>query len=104
MLIYINYRYERIVKRIFTNPQTAERESAKSILEWVVCAKRPLRFNELQATFSINLDEEVIDFESRCLRPNSPDQCHFVVKSLCGSLVEVLKGNVIHLVHDTAKM
>lgn len=98
------YRYERIVQRIYTNPQAAERESAKSILEWIVCAKRPLRWNEIQAIFSLDLDNETVDFQGRCLRPKAPDSCHSVVKNLCGSLVEISAGNVIHLVHDTAKM
>lgn len=90
------------MQRIFTKPKVAERDAAKLILDWAVCARRPLRLNELQAVFSMDLDTETIDFEGRCLRPK--DQCHFVVKSLCGSLVEILKGDMIHLVHDTAKM
>lgn len=92
------------MNRIFSNPKIAERESAESILEWIICARRPLRWHEMQATFSIDTEKETVNFEERCLRPNSPEECHSVVKKLCGSLVEVLKGNVISLVHDTAKM
>lgn len=73
------------------------------MLEWIVCAKRTLRWNELQAIFSLDLNTETVDFEGRCLRPNALDQCHSVAKRLCGSLVEI-SNDIIHLVHHTAKM
>lgn len=90
-----NFRYERIVERIYSNENVAEREQAQKLLGWVVCAKRPLKWHEIQGAISIDIEHQTVDFEGSLVLD---------VKELCGSLVERLPGDRIELVHSTAKM
>ena len=89
------FRYGRIVDRISRNPNIAERVEAKKLLGWIVCAKRPLKWHEIQGAVSINLEEETVDFDVRRLRIDARD--------LCGSLLEVRPGHRVELVHGTAQ-
>lgn len=66
------------------------------LLGWVVTAKRPLTWPEIQGAVSIDLEQETVDFEER--------QLVIDIKDLCGSLVERLAGNRIELVHTSAKL
>ena len=89
-------RYGRIVERIFRNENTAQREQALKILGWIVCAKRSLKWNEIQSALSIRMEQQTVDFEKR--------QLVLDMQQLCGSLVLRLPGDRIELVHSTAKM
>jgi hypothetical protein len=89
-------RYKRIVDRIYQNPIKAEREDSTRILSWIVCAKRPLKWHEIQGLLSIKLEDRTVDFEEQRLRVD--------MKDLCGSLVEIHRGNTIELVHLSAKL
>jgi hypothetical protein len=62
----------------------------------VVCAKRPLKWKEIQAAVSINPDEQSIDWQKQKLRSD--------IHEYCGSLIEVLPGERVELIHTTAKM
>lgn len=66
------------------------------LLGWVVCAKRPLKWREIQAAASINLDTQAIEWQERKLRSD--------IQDYCGSLIELLPGDRVALVHTTAKM
>lgn len=68
----------------------------RKLLGWMVCAKRPLKWREIQAAVSIDPDEQTVDFDSRSLRSS--------VEEYCGSLIQVLSGDRVELVHTTAKM
>ena len=68
----------------------------RKLLGWMVCAKRPLKWREIQAAISIDPEEQEIDFNKRKLRGS--------VEEYCGSLIKVLSGDRIELVHTTAKM
>ncbi|KAK2606195.1 hypothetical protein QQS21_003366 [Conoideocrella luteorostrata] len=61
---------------------------------WLVCAKRSLKWREIQCLKSIDPDELAIN-----------DSRRFVVapKELCGSLVEVRSDQTLELVHQTVK-
>ncbi|KAF7947217.1 uncharacterized protein EAE97_004466 [Botrytis byssoidea] len=87
--------YSRIVCRVYQNPNESERATAGRLLGWISCAKRPMRWHEMQAAVSINMDDEDVNFEDRQLRAH--------IQDLCGSLVEVLPGDRVQLVHSTAK-
>jgi hypothetical protein len=87
--------YARIVHRVFTEAEVAEKEDAGKLLGWLVCAKRPLKWHEIQGAWSFNADTQTFDYEERRLRTDS--------KELCGSLVEIRHGGVIDFVHLTAK-
>jgi hypothetical protein len=71
------------------------REEALMLFGLLVCAKRPLKWREIQALKSINLDEQLVDERQR-----------FVVapKDLCESLVELRSDGTLELVHLTAKL
>lgn len=84
------------MERIEKNSNLAERDQALTILGWVVTAKRPLTWPEIQGAVSIDIDEESVDFKYRSLVVD--------VGELCGSLVEKLAGGRIELVHTSAKM
>ncbi|KAH8889023.1 hypothetical protein GQ53DRAFT_723812 [Thozetella sp. PMI_491] len=70
-------------------------EMAKLLLGWLVCAKRPLRWHEMQSILSYDPDNQLVDFDNKMLR-------HTVRKYL-GSLVHVLPGGHIRLIHSTAR-
>jgi len=65
------------------------------LLSWLVCAKRPLKWHEIQGAKSINLDKQTVEWERRRFRVDSKD--------LCGSLVEVRSDQTVEFVHLTAK-
>jgi len=74
----------------------AQWKVACELLGWMVCAKRPLRWYEIQAAKSINTTDQTFDFTSQKLRSD--------IRTYCGSLIQVLSGERVTLVHTTAKM
>ena len=88
--------YARILDSICKDPDNPETQDAKKLLGWLVCAKRPLKWHEIQGAVSIDVRSETVDFEDRRLRVSSKD--------LCGSLVEVLEDGTVELIHLTAKL
>ncbi|KAI0444886.1 WD40 repeat-like protein [Xylaria telfairii] len=98
----IEKAYERVAIRIFEMSSMAEREDAKKILGWVICAKRLLRWREIQSLFCIDPVKGNVDYEERRLR--------VTCKELCGSLVDVHHAanktspeDIIKIVHETAR-
>lgn len=87
--------YSRIVARIYDNPNLRERDIAKKLIGLIVCAKRPLKWHEIQAVMSIDTDLCSIDFETRSLRASILD--------FCGSLIEILPGERVQIVHQSAR-
>jgi hypothetical protein len=77
----------------YNNPE--EWEIAQKLLGWMVCARRPLKWHEIQGAVSIDPDQQTIDFDDRKLRIH--------IRDLCGSLIQVLPGDRVELVHSTAK-
>ena len=69
---------------------------ACKILGWMVCARRPLKWREIQAAVSMNPINQSIEFEDRKFRSD--------VRDYCGSLIQVLPGDRVELVHTTARM
>ncbi|KAI1091079.1 putative zinc finger protein [Rostrohypoxylon terebratum] len=87
----INDAYRRIFQQI---PQEALEET-KRLLGWLVCAKRPLQWHEIQVMKSVNLKDKSLDFDQQSFM-KSP-------KELCGSLLETRSDGTIELIHLTAK-
>jgi hypothetical protein len=81
--------------RIFHHPKQSWRDAAKKLLGWMVCAKRPLMWHEIQGAVAIRLEDGTIDFDERRLRVSA--------KELCGSLVDVHTCGTVELVHSTAR-
>jgi hypothetical protein len=83
------------MSRIKRDMSDTDWKIAQTILGWMVCAKRPLKWNEMQCASSIDLVKQTIDFDERKLRIH--------IRDLAGSLVRVLPGDRLELVHSTAK-
>ncbi|KAG0649191.1 Vegetative incompatibility HET-E-1 [Hyphodiscus hymeniophilus] len=88
--------YERILRRLERSMAPKQWYIVLKLLGWMVCAKRPLKWREIQAAVSIDPDEQTVDFDSRRLRSS--------VEEYCGSLIQVLSGDRVELVHNTAKI
>ncbi|KAF8535606.1 hypothetical protein BDD12DRAFT_854662 [Trichophaea hybrida] len=86
--------YDRIVSRIYNNPHQAQKRQAVSLLGWVVCARRPLTWHEIQGAASIDLEAGKVDREGSRIRDDFND--------LCGCLIEI-QSDIVQLVHTTAK-
>lgn len=82
--------------RIARNSDPAEWEIVQKLLGWMICAKRPLKWGEIQGAVSIDPVEQTVEFDDRKLRVH--------IQDLCGSLVQALPGDRVELVHHTAKM
>lgn len=72
-----------------------EREDCLRVLGWVICAKRDLGWHEIQGAMSLDLESRTVDFQGRCLSGTARD--------LFGSLVQIRPGNMVSLVHTSAK-
>ena len=69
------------------------------LLGWLVKSKRPLKWSEIQVASSIDMDHG-----SELKELNSDMRLCDRTEELCGSLVQVLPGDRIELVHSTAKL
>ncbi|KAK8130903.1 hypothetical protein PG984_007341 [Apiospora sp. TS-2023a] len=87
--------YSRITSRILDNVSPSARESTLFILRWLVTAKRPIKWHEVQAAKAINVDEQSVELERRRIRKD--------IKDLCGPLVDIRVDGTVELVHSTAK-
>ncbi|KAI0022836.1 hypothetical protein F4780DRAFT_769516 [Xylariomycetidae sp. FL0641] len=92
----LNDAYSRITSRIFDPAKPREREASSLLLRWLVCAKRALKWREIQAVKSIDVENQVVDLEHRRFVCNSKD--------LCGSLVEIREDGTVEFVHSTARL
>ena len=89
-------RYERIMDRLLgpnAGPQLRT-NNIRMLLGWLVCAKRPLKWYEIQGAIAV-------DLESGSLSPKR--QFQEDGKDLCASLVEINPDQSVTLVHSTAK-
>ncbi|KAL1861382.1 hypothetical protein Daus18300_008913 [Diaporthe australafricana] len=88
--------YDRIMLRLFEKASSKEREASRVIFRWLLHAKRPLRWHEIQAAQAINLNKQCVDWERRRFRVE--------LKDLCGSLVALSKDGSVDFVHSTARL
>ncbi|RYP79052.1 hypothetical protein DL771_000030 [Monosporascus sp. 5C6A] len=94
--------YDRVIARVLEHPSEAVREDAMRVLSLVICAKRALRWREIQAFFCISPEDSEIDHD-RFLQLGC--------KELCGSLVDAHHvddnaagpEDIIQIVHETAQ-
>jgi hypothetical protein len=70
-------------------------EYTRLLLGWLVCSKRPLKWTEIQLASSIDFGFDDISME---------DSLRDDVQELCGSLVQILEGDRVELVHSTARV
>ncbi|KAK1968728.1 hypothetical protein LY78DRAFT_604089 [Colletotrichum sublineola] len=69
---------------------------AKLLLGFLVCAHRPLKWHEIQAILAFDRGRDTVDFDLNMIRTEK-------VADFLGSLVQVLPGDNIRLIHSTAK-
>lgn len=62
---------------------------------WLVCAKRPLRWYEIQCAKAIDPDNQKVDLNRK--------RFLITAKELCGSLIEDHHDGTIQFVHMTAR-
>jgi hypothetical protein len=74
----------------------AAKEDISSLLGWLACAKRSLKWHEIQILKSINPDAKSVQFERNKFRLSPKD--------LCQSLVEIQPDDTVELVHVTVKL
>jgi hypothetical protein len=67
------------------------------LLGWLISAKRPLTWNEIQTLKSIDMDKELIE-------PKRRFADHIDPKMLCESFVNVRSDGTVDFVHTTAKV
>jgi hypothetical protein len=84
------------MSRIAENSSPSDWKIAHKLLGWMVCAKRALTWQEIQAAVSTDPVAQTINFDERMLRIH--------IRDLCGSLIQVLPGDRVELVHGTAKL
>lgn len=82
--------------RINQQASSSRKKEVMTLLGWLVCAKRSLRWHEIQGMKAINLDEQIVDHASQ--------QFLIAPKDLCESLVEVREDGTLELVHLSAKL
>ncbi|KAH0491047.1 hypothetical protein TgHK011_002493 [Trichoderma gracile] len=94
----------QIYEKLLGNVQTellsltegqAHWDMAKLLLGWLVCAKRPLNWHEMQSILSYDPDQQKVDFDNKMLRQDA--------NKYLGSLVHILEGGHIRIVHSTAR-
>ena len=92
-------RYERILERLKreTNFDRSEplRQHCSELFTWLVFAKRPLKWREIQAAKSIDVDRQTVDFSERQLMDTA--------KEICGAFVEEHPDGTVDFIHLTAK-
>ncbi|CAI6242163.1 unnamed protein product [Periconia digitata] len=86
--------YGKITRKLFGRSD-AIRSDSKKLLSLMICAKRPLKWREIQCAVSIDIDEEIVNWEENRFPVDSKD--------LCGSLVEIYSDGTVNLVHHTAR-
>jgi hypothetical protein len=99
-MLTVIIRYEKLLGAVKSELlQLADGEehwnTAKLLLGWLVCAKRPLRWHEMQSILSYDPVKQIVDFDKKMLRQEA-DQ-------YLGSLVHVLDGGHIRIIHSTAR-
>jgi hypothetical protein len=99
-ILTTHHRYEKLLGVVKTQLlQKAEGEAcwqkARLLLGWLVCAKRPLKWHEMQSILSYDPDKQKIDFDKEMLRQN--------VHRYLGSLIHVLDGDHIRIIHSSAR-
>jgi hypothetical protein len=89
------FRYERIVENIKSRANGVKWRKAVQLLGWMACARRPMRWHEIQAAASIDPGEESLQYDLRKFRDQAQE--------LCGALILELPGQRLTLVHTTAR-
>ncbi|GAW20388.1 hypothetical protein ANO14919_098940 [Xylariales sp. No.14919] len=92
--VNLDHVYERILVRVFETRDDGTVASVRQILGWITCARRPLKWAEIQGAVCVDLDNQAVDHDR--MLSDSP-------KGLFASLVEIKEDDTVELVHETAR-
>lgn len=83
----------------------SKKEIIQKLLSWVSLSKRPLRWFEIQAAISIDIDlrDEMIDEYDQNEGLREDRRLVDSAKDLCASFVDVHSDQTIQLVHSTVR-
>jgi hypothetical protein len=81
--------YQRILGYMSTK-QNHEKNLAKALLKWTVCALRPLTVEELREALRLDIDQNIARLER-------------AIEAVCGQLLYVDKNRRVQLVHQSAR-
>ncbi|PHH91755.1 hypothetical protein CDD83_10399 [Cordyceps sp. RAO-2017] len=90
--------YGRIIQRLRRDLHANSWQIARNVFGWLACAKRPLKWHELQMAISMSLDSQF-----QIQMPDPARRLCKDVRELCGSLIQVIGGQQIEFVHQTAQ-
>ncbi|RWA12212.1 hypothetical protein EKO27_g2917 [Xylaria grammica] len=90
----LDHVYQRILVRVFETRDDSTVASVRQILGWITCARRPLKWAEIQGAVCVDLDNQAVDHDK--MLSDSP-------KGLFASLIEIKKDDTVELVHETAR-
>ncbi|KAI1749840.1 hypothetical protein F4782DRAFT_511720 [Xylaria castorea] len=93
--VSLDHVYERILERVFETRDDTSVASIRQVLGWITCARRPLKWAEVQGAVCVDFDNQVVDHER--MLSDSP-------KDLFASLIEIKEDNTVELVHETARV
>lgn len=82
--------------RINEEPLKEAREDASRLLGWLACAKRPLKWYEIQVMNSINREERRVALERQSFIKSPQD--------LLASLIETRADGSLEFVHMSVKL
>lgn len=88
--------YSRILTRIFEESSGPRIEATRTLLGWLICAKRTLKWHEIQCAKAIDVDGQIVDWKRKRFRVGAKD--------LCGLLVEIRDDGTVGFVHNTARL
>jgi hypothetical protein len=88
------YSYKRILDRVVESRSEAYVNKLRQILGWIVWAKRPLRWREIQGALSVDTEQQRINHDRKL--SDSP-------KELFASFVELKFDGTVQLIHETAR-
>jgi hypothetical protein len=94
-VLLTSYSYNRILTRIQETASESRWKEVQMVLGWLVVAKRPLKWSEIQCLKALNLNKSSIEYDRKkfLLAP----------KDLFDSLVDWRDDGTVQLVHLSAK-
>ncbi|KAI0861632.1 hypothetical protein F4860DRAFT_475705 [Xylaria cubensis] len=93
--VSLDHVYARILERMFETRDGTAVAPIRQVLGWITCAKRPLKWAEVQGAVCVDFDNQVVDHER--MLSDSP-------KDLFASLIEIKEDDTVELVHETARV
>ncbi|KAI0406999.1 hypothetical protein F4802DRAFT_605837 [Xylaria palmicola] len=92
--VLLNDLYKRILARVFETRDDSTAAFVRQILGWITCARRPLKWAEVQGAVCVDLENQVVDHDK--LLADSP-------RGLFASLIEIKEDDTVELIHETAR-